>query len=132
MDSWSETKWFAFETRPQREALAIHSAPDDRLERFFIQCKLHPTEPATQPHGVKPLFPGYLFERLSPTLDRDRVGHARGAMRVVNARAVPLPVEHECTRELSDSLDADGCLVLEPRVFDPGEWVSKTYTQHLL
>ena len=102
----------------------MRSVPGDRIERFFPQCRLHSKGTATQPHGVKPLFPGYVFARFCPALDLDRVRYARGVLRVVNAGGVPLPIEDETIYELRDSLDADGCLVLRPRVFDPGERVS--------
>lgn len=120
MDFWSETNWFAVQTKPQRESLALASVPIDRIQRFFPRCK---RRNAPGPGGIKPLFPGYFFARFCPALELDRVRYARGVLRVVSASGIPLPVEDETIQGIRDRLDADGCARLQPSAFHAGECV---------
>jgi transcriptional antiterminator RfaH len=120
MDFWSETNWFAVQTKPQRESLAVASVPDDRIRRFFPRCM---ASNAPGPGSMKPLFPGYFFARFCPAVDLDRVRYARGVLRVLSASGIPLPVEDETIQEILDRLDPDGCVHLRPPALRPGEYV---------
>jgi transcriptional antiterminator RfaH len=117
MDYWSETNWFAVQTKPQREALAWASVKDDRIQRFLPRCK---ARYATGSTTIKPLFPGYFFARFCPALDLDQVRYARGVLRVVSASGVPLPVDDETIQEIRDRLDSDGCVQLIPSAYQAG------------
>lgn len=106
----TETRWFAVQTKPQLEHLAIRSVPNDRIERFFPRCKPCAAALRLGIRAVKPLFPGYLFARFCPALDLDRVRYARGVLRVVNSGGVPIPIEDETIQEQGDRLSGGNCM----------------------
>lgn len=120
MDFWSETNWFAVQTKPQREELALASVSDERIGRFFPCCKARGADGTSR---IRPLFPCYFFARFCPALELDRVRYARGVLRVLSASGVPLPVEDETIEEIQDCLDSEGCVQLQPAPFHAGQCV---------
>jgi transcriptional antiterminator RfaH len=121
MDIWSETNWFAVQTKPQRESLAVASVRRERVEVFFPQIVVNARDGDATQKVSKPLFPGYLFARFCPSAALDRVRYARGALRVVSASGIPLPVEEAIIREIRDRIEPDGLIRLKPPAFRSGD-----------
>jgi transcriptional antiterminator RfaH len=123
MDIWSATNWFAVQTKPQRENLAVASIRSECVEVLFPQLIVPTREGVESQRMPKPLFPGYLFARFCPSASLDRVRYARGALRVVNASGIPLPVEDATIQEIRERIEPDGLIRLRPPALRSGDAV---------
>jgi transcriptional antiterminator RfaH len=123
MDFWSETNWFAVQTKPQRENLAAGSLAELDLMVFLPRIRQEQLVCGFERTVTKPLFPGYLFARFSPVLFLEAIRFARGVLRVVGNPACPIPVDEEIIFTIRDRVQPDGFIRLERSTFRPGDQV---------
>jgi hypothetical protein len=91
MNIWTETSWFALQSRPHHEDLAAGSVANLALETFLPRIRQETLVCGFE--RMVPLFPGYFFARFTPTLSLERVRYARGVLRVAGSTGYPIPVE---------------------------------------
>lgn len=121
MDFWSETNWFAVQSKPQRENLAAASLTELDLAVFLPRIRQEQLVCGYERMVTKPLFRGYLFARFSPILLLETIRHARGVLRVVGGAEQPVPVDEDIISAIRDRIEPDGFIRLERPAFHPGD-----------
>jgi transcriptional antiterminator RfaH len=79
--------------------------PKMQLERM-VYGRLHTV--------IRPLFPGYLFARFSPSKYLHLINFARGVRGVLCGSGAPLPVEEEIVRAIRSRISENGYVHLDP------------------
>jgi len=123
MDIWSDTNWYAIQTKPSREKLAAASVGQLDLEVFFPRAKQEESICGAKRLSIKPLFTGYFFARFCPLLSFDAVRYAKGVLRVVGTSRSLLPVEQALIASIQERAQADGLVYLEAQPLIPGDKV---------
>jgi transcriptional antiterminator RfaH len=124
MDFWQQTNWFAIQTKPQQEGLAVSHLRRLDLEVFLPRTRPEYLAQGAMRRSVRPLFPGYCFARFCPLLSLEAVQYAHGVLRVVGTRACPIAVAPEIIHSIQDRVRDDGFVWLEIRGFHAGDRVS--------
>jgi transcriptional antiterminator RfaH len=124
MNFWSETNWFAVQTKPHREEVAAANIRKLDLEVFFPLVRREETVAGVKRVITKPLFGGYLFARFAPVVSIDAVRYATAVLRVLGTRQSPLPVAAEIIASIQDRVEPEGFIFLERRRLQAGEQVS--------
>jgi transcriptional antiterminator RfaH len=121
MDLWRETNWFAVQTKPNQEQLAVTAVSRLDVEVFFPRIKQEYSAGGTRRVATKPLFRGYFFARLCPFVLLDAVRYARGVLRLVGTSSFPIPIEAEIIASIRERVSDDGFVSLETRTFRPND-----------
>ena len=124
MDFMIETRWFAVQTKPQRENLAAASISKLDLEVLLPKIRQQQLVCGVKRNLTKALFTGYLFAKFSPVLLLDSVRYARGVLRVLGTGSLPTPVDDEIILTIQERVQADGFIQLKPTHFQPGAQVT--------
>src|SRR5258708_2476485 len=124
MDFWSETNWFAVQTKPFRERLAAAGVGGLDVEVFLPEILQEQMVCGTWRVVTKPLFPNYFFARFSPAVSVDAIRYVRGVLRVLGTSKFPIPVNANVISEIHDRVHADGYIRLEVPRFKNGDRVS--------
>lgn len=107
MQVWSETGWFAVQTKPHREMLAAAHMARLEVEAFLPRVRQEQTICGAIRQVTKPLFSCYFFARYCPTVLIDSVRYSPGVLRVVGSSKFPLPVEDGLVAAIKDSVLED-------------------------
>lgn len=86
--------WYALRSKPRKEfwSSALLQLAGTEVYIPQVSVQKHPRKPQT----FEPLFPGYLFSRLSPQLGEIRLAkYTPGILYVVSSGAEPSPVPNE-------------------------------------
>jgi transcriptional antiterminator RfaH len=108
-----EKQWFVLYSKPQKEEYARFHLTLKKLEVFFPQL-LFP-ESARKRKRLVPLFPNYLFARL--TLCSEEFSYARwspGVSRIVSFNGVPASVDDAIVDFLMNQANRDGIIGARP------------------
>lgn len=123
MDYLRNPNWYAIHTHPCREAVAAMNIERLGLEVFLPRIKQQKSVWGVAKTVIKPLFPGYLFARFTPTAYLHLIQYARGVRRVVGNREKPLPVDEEIILAVRSGIGEEGYLQMEPEVLRRGDRV---------
>src|SRR6267143_983670 len=93
MDIAQETNWYAVQTKPFRENLAVASVAKLDVDVFFPKIRQEQLVCGISRIITKPLFVGYFFARFCPSLLLDSIRYTSGIIRVVGASHFPIPVD---------------------------------------
>jgi hypothetical protein len=110
MGVWEDLNWFAIQTKPSREEVAISYLSRLRLEVFCPKTKQNLLLSGRSGLVARPLFPGYLFARFCPASCLRLVQYARGVRRVVSAQDCPLPVDQEIISLIRERVSSGGSI----------------------
>ncbi len=114
--------WFIVRTKPQRETYAQQNLVLRRLDVFLprvIELDYGNTElPTTRPC---PLFPGYLFLRMTFPLDYYRVIWTPGVRDFVSLGAGPIPVGDDIVEGIRCRCDTSGVVRMPGARWSPGD-----------
>ena len=121
MDSSQSIYWYAIQAKPRQETLAGANLREIGLEILCPRIRCSQWVGRWFRPVVKPLFPGYFFARFCPAAALDLVRYARGVVRVVSTGRCLVPLDEDIVPAIQARLDGDGCVELEPRVWQPGE-----------
>jgi transcriptional antiterminator RfaH len=116
------TAWFIVRTKPQRETYAQQNLALRRLEVFLprvIELEYGGAEiPAARPC---PLFPGYLFLRMTFPLDYYRVIWTPGVRDFVSLGAGPIPIADDVVAGIRSRCDMSGVVRMSSARWNPGD-----------
>ena len=135
MEFWRDINWYAIQSKPEREDLAAYNLGRLGLEVFLPKMKLPRLCWGVCQMSVRPLFPGYLFARFSPSSYLHLIKYARGVRRVVSCGEAVLPVDEGIIEAIQIRLEGGQEQLPEPpRHFRAGEQVrvEKGYLQGLI
>jgi transcriptional antiterminator RfaH len=105
---WQQINWYAIQTKPSREDEAAANIIRLGLEVFLPKMKRKKYAWGRCKAVIKPLFPGYIFARFSPSPYLHSVRYARGATRVVSAGDTPVPLDKEIISMIQSRVGKDG------------------------
>ena len=120
---WNETNWFAIQTKPYQENLAAIKVAKLDIEVFLPRLKRPKLVCGASRIVVQPLFQGYFFARLVPSVFLDAVRFSYGVLRVVGTRQFPVPVDPSIISDIQDRVQPDGLLRIEPSCLKVGDTV---------
>ena len=100
-----ESSWYVIQSNPRREAFVRGRIEDLGCEAFLPL--MAERKPGRRRATVGPLFPAYLFARLSAT-DLARVRWTQGIRRVLGNGQRPLPVEDAAVDLIRSRADRTG------------------------
>jgi transcriptional antiterminator RfaH len=123
MDLLSQTHWFAVQVKPRREKFAASSIEEDGVQVFLPMLKQRKVIRRVAKTVVKPLFPGYLFARFCPRSALDQVRYAKGVVRIIFSKRIPVPVGNEVIDEIQSRTGEEGCVGWQPTPLEPGHTV---------
>jgi transcriptional antiterminator RfaH len=121
MEWWTETRWYAIQAKPRREAMAAASLVSGGHEILLPKIRRERRLRGIWLDAVKPLFPGYLFARFSPLQSLEAVQFSRGVLRVVSSGKCPIPLEDAVIAEIRARMADNGCVQFEPKKWQAGD-----------
>jgi transcription antitermination factor NusG len=124
MDFWSETNWYAVQSKPHQENLGAASVAKLEAEVFLPRVRQEQRVCGVARIIAKSLFSGYFFARFCPQLLLDMVRYASGVSRVVGNSRFPIPVPDEIVAAIRSRVQEDGFIQLSRPSFAPGDNVS--------
>jgi transcriptional antiterminator RfaH len=123
MDYLHDASWYAIHTHPCREAVAAMNIERMGLEVFLPKIKQQKSVWGVAKSVIKPLFPGYLFARFTPSTYLHLIHYARGVRQVVGNRERPLPVDDEIIMAVRSGIGDEGYVEIEPNIMRRGDRV---------
>ena len=114
--------WYAVSTKPLQENLAAQNLRRLGVQTFLPQLKRNKSIRGKRKTVVCPLFPGYLFVRFEMDTHYRTVKYARGVRKVVAFGTVPAKIDEELIESIKNRF-VDGCVIIEPPSFSPGQSV---------
>jgi transcriptional antiterminator RfaH len=114
--------WYVVNTKPRQETIAQWNLDRVGVEAFCPQLKQNKVIRRKKQVVVGPLFPGYLFVRFNVDTHYRAVNYAQGVRGVVAFDSVPAKVDDEMIESIKSRLE-DGCVIIQPSSFTPGETV---------
>jgi transcriptional antiterminator RfaH len=124
MDYWGETNWYAVQSKPHQESLAVARLRQLELEAFLPRLAGEQYVGGVVRRVVQPLFPTYLFARFCPLVSGGAVRYVPGVLRVVGNGHYPIPLEPQIIASIRERIQPDGLVHLQPHHFQPGDKVT--------
>jgi transcriptional antiterminator RfaH len=120
-------RWFAVQCLSNREFLAAAQLANQGYA-VFLPCLERTRRHARKFDTVRrPLFPGYLFVKLDPAIDRWRsVNGTLGVARLIGGATAPTPVPVGVVEAIGEACDDNGILAVGEEDLLPGEDVRIT------
>jgi len=110
-------QWYVVHTKPRREAYAQEQLVRRGVETFFPRIiESRPVKPL----GLGPLFPSYLFARISLERQYSRVIWSPGVRNLVTFGAAPTPLEDEVVNFIKVRCGSEGVLAVRARLHEGG------------
>lgn len=103
-----QSNWYAVQTKPYREDQAASNIRRLGLTVLLPKIMREKLEYGNVRTQVKPLFPGYLFARFSPSPHFHSIRYARGVTRVLCAGDTPVPLSEEIIGTIQSRVGTDG------------------------
>lgn len=103
-----QSNWYAIQTKPHREDQAASNIGRLGLAVLLPKVKRERLEYGNRAVSIKPLFPGYLFARFSPSSHLRSIRYARGVNRVVCFGELPVPLSEEVVDTIKARVGRDG------------------------
>jgi len=124
MDFWQETNWYAVQSKPYQEQLAVANVARLDVEVFLPRIRQEQPVCGVSRLVTKPLFLGYFFARLCPILSYDAVRYTLGVLRIVGTSRFPIPIEEQIICSIKKHVHTDGFIRLETKPLLAGNRVS--------
>ena len=117
----NQANWFAIQTKPYREDQAASNISRMGLAVLLPKMKRVKREFGNRRVSIKPLFPGYLFARFSPSSHLRSIRYARGVNRVICFGELPVPLSDEVVVTIRSRVGKDGLVTLNSQPFRNGD-----------
>jgi transcriptional antiterminator RfaH len=108
-DNGEKDRWFAVQTKPSKERLALHHLANQHFQTFCPFRRIARRVGRRSVSALEPLFPSYVFIRLSPAHQRWRaINGTIGVARIVSFGPSPTALPRgfvERLQALADSSD---------------------------
>jgi transcription antitermination factor NusG len=104
----AKSAWYVVYTKPQKEDVAQFYCRLKGVDCFFPRLRLPAS--AGRTGRVAPLFPNYLFVKISRPAEYHHVIWSPGVKYLVSAKDIPLPVGDDVVKFLMRQADADGII----------------------
>jgi transcriptional antiterminator RfaH len=122
-DLWKQINWYAIQTKPCHEDEAATNIRRLGLDVFLPKLKRKKNAWGRCKVVIKPLFPGYIFARFSPSPYLHSIRYTRGVTRVVSAGDAPLPLDNEIISVIQSRVGKDGFVSLSKDSLKAGDQV---------
>lgn len=109
------SRWYVVRTKPRAEAFAAANLRSKRIEVFLPHLARHFTAPVGDvSRALEPLFPGYLFARLSLSRQYHAAAWTPGVARFLSlGESLPTPVDDGVVETLRERAGSDQ--IVRPR-----------------
>lgn len=112
--------WYAVQTKTRAEDKAVTFLRGRDVSVFLPRLLVHRRHGSRRWQSLEPLFPGYLFVRVTPEPHViDRVRWTPGVTRILGDGDAPIPVPEDAVRFLQQRVGDRGFVVPGP-IFVPG------------
>lgn len=120
--------WYCIQTKPKKEILVEKYLNDElELETYFPRLRRKKTIRRVKREVIEPLFPRYLFCRLSLADCYRAVIYGRDVLGLVSAGNKPTVVDEQIILQLKDwAGEGDDIIVLEPKTIKKGDPIKIT------
>lgn len=118
-----QSNWFAIQTKPNREDQAASNIGRMGLAVLLPKMKRERCEFGTRRVSIRPLFPGYLFVRFSPSSHLHSIRYARGVNRIVCFGELPVPLGDDVVSTIQSRVDDHGFVINNSPVLRKGDQV---------
>jgi len=109
-------RWYAVNTQAHQEARADENLRRQGFDSWLPRFRRQRKHARRIDHVLAPLFPGYLFVRLDPEIERWRsINGTFGVVRLLCNGDAPLAVPDGLVEEIMQRRDGCGTVVLPPR-----------------
>lgn len=122
-DYWQQINWYAIQTKPCREDEAATNIRRLGLDVFLPMMKRKKYAWGRSKTIIKPLFPGYIFVRFSPSPHLHSIRYTRGVTRVVSSGDAPLPLDDEIISVIKSRVGKDGFVTIGQNSLKAGDQV---------
>ena len=119
----NQSNWYAIQTKPHREDQAASNIGRLGLAVLLPKVKREKREYGNRAVSIKPLFPGYLFARFSPSSHLRSIQYARGVNRVICFGELPVPLSEEVVGTIQARVGKDGFVTMKSESFRKGDQV---------
>ena len=117
-------RWYAVNTQPYQEARADENLRRQGFYSWLPRFRRPRKHARRTDHVLAPLFPGYLFVRLDPEIERWRsINGTFGVVRLLCNGDTPLAVPDGLVEEIMQRRDGSGTVVVPLRRLAVGEAV---------
>lgn len=115
--------WFCLRTKPMKERYAAFHLERQGLEAFFPRLRLKKTIRRKYGWVVRPMFPNYLFARLTPLLHLPAARHTIGVTNIVSFHGYPVPIDPDVVGEMQAHAPGAVVTFYPPQELKPGDRV---------
>ena len=112
----SMNRWYVIRTKAGDEHRAEGNLLNQEIETFLPLFKNYYYRNGKMIQIVKPLFPNYLFARLSLDLHFTKVRWTRGVSRVLGNREGPVAISELIVQTIRDRVGKDNLIELEDEI----------------
>lgn len=116
-------RWYLIYTKPRQEDAVASRLGECGFKILNAKIRQQCLSRGECRHMISPLFPRYLFVKMSYENNFHLVRYTRGVSNLVGTRENPYEVDEEIILEISDRLDARGIASVASRDMEPGEKV---------
>lgn len=116
VDPMTQQDWFVVRTKAGGEQRANQNLTGQEIETFLPLFKNFYYRNGKMVQMIKPLFPNYLFARLSLDLHYAKVRYTRGVSRILGNREGPVPVSDAVVQTIRDRVGKDNLIELEDEI----------------
>lgn len=119
--------WYVVQTQPQAEEKARRHLINQGIMTYLPRYRRRIRHARQSIQVLRPLFPGYLFVRLDPSLCRWRsINGTMGVRQILTDGELPLIIGDLVIQEIMSREDGSGAVKLEQPMFAPGQTVRVT------
>ncbi|MFH1654850.1 MAG: transcription termination/antitermination NusG family protein [Pseudomonadota bacterium] len=121
-------KWYVLQTKPCIEHIVLEHMRRANVEAFLPQIRVAVRGVTRQLQRLKPLFPSYLFVRISPNeINLFRmIKYTRGVRKFVSAGDIPLSLDDVVIDVIKGRVDEKG-IIQQQLLFKAGDSVRICY-----
>jgi transcriptional antiterminator RfaH len=123
-DTWHEINWYAIQTKPSRDDLAVANVKRLGVEVFAPKIQHKKWTERGCAAVIKSLFPSYFFAKFSPAIHLHAIRYGRGIRRVVSSGRWPASVPVEVIESIRSRVCESGFVHLSEKDWQPGDRVT--------
>ena len=110
--------WFVVHTKPGNEERVKTNLLNQEIETYLPLTKVHQYSGGKMVQRIKPLFPNYLFARLSLETHYYKVKWTRGVNKILGSKTGPIPISEKVVQTIKNRAGEDNIIVLQDELKD--------------
>lgn len=119
-----QMSWYVVQTQPRAESKAERHLINQGFGTYLPRYRRRVRHARRNELVLRPLFPGYLFVKLDPQLQRWRsINGTVGVCRILSEGDAPRRVPDQILEQILAREDGEGAVRLDPPVFSAGQAV---------